>query len=187
MATAFFASLLLITIAEMGDKTQLLAMAFATRYKARTVLSAVFFATIANHALAVLVGRALATYISFEFISFLASASFVLFGLWTLRGDSLDGEDKKASSFGPFVTVLIAFFLAEMGDKTQLATVSMAIQYDSAIGVLMGTTCGMIVADGIGIGAGVVLGKHLPERLIKLISATIFIVIGVVGMLAYFF
>jgi Ca2+/H+ antiporter, TMEM165/GDT1 family len=179
---AFIASFIFVLLAEMGDKTQLLAMAFAARYKAWQVLIAVFIATLFNHSLAVVFGRFLTTIVPMGLISFIAALSFVGFGLWTLRGDKLHGEDKKESKFGPIVTVGIAFFLAEMGDKTQLATISLAIEYKSAINVLMGTTAGMVIADAIGIIVGIVMRKHIPDRAIKWVSAIIFILFGLYGM-----
>lgn len=180
--TAFIASFMFVVLAEMGDKTQLLAMAFATRYSAQKVLLAVFLATLINHGLAVLVGHFLTTVIPIDIISFVAAVSFIIFGLWTIRGDKLEGEDKKESRFGPIVTVGIAFFLAEMGDKTQLATISLAVEYQSMIHVLMGTTLGMVVADAIGIIIGIVMRKHIPEKTIKWISAIIFILFGLSGV-----
>ena len=179
--SAFMASLLFVTLAEMGDKTQLLAMAFATRFPAPTVLSAVFVATLLNHALAVAAGRLLTNVIPLDVISLTAALSFILFGLWTIRGDTLEGEDQPGSSFGPFLTVAIAFFLAELGDKTQLATISLAVKYTDPIAVLLGTTAGMVVADSIGIGIGIVLGKRLPDTLIRLVSAGVFIFFGFAG------
>ena len=179
--SAFIASLLFVTLAEMGDKTQLLAMAFATRFPAPTVLSAVFVATLLNHALAVAAGRLLTNVIPLDVISLTAALSFILFGLWTIRGDTLEGEDQPGSSFGPFLTVAIAFFLAELGDKTQLATISLAVKYTDPIAVLLGTTAGMVVADSIGIGIGIVLGKRLPDTLIRLVSAGVFIFFGFAG------
>ena len=179
---AFWASLIFVVLAEMGDKTQLLAMAFAARYSASKVLWAVFLATILNHALAVLAGHFLTTVIAIDTISFLAAFSFIIFGLWTLRGDKLKKEDKKVSRFGPVLTVGIAFFLAEMGDKTQLATLSLAVEYRSMINVLLGTTLGMVIADAFGIIVGVVMRKHLPEKTIKWFSAIIFILFGLIGM-----
>ena len=178
---AFIASLMFVVLAEMGDKTQLLAMAFAARYSPYKVLIAVFLATLANHALAVSAGRFLSVIIPIEIISLAAALSFIFFGLWMLRGDSLHGEDKKESRFGPVATVAVAFFLAEMGDKTQLATVSLAVQYRNAASVLMGTTLGMVIADAFGIVAGVVLRKHIPDRAIKRVSAGVFILFGLMG------
>lgn len=179
---AFIASFIFVVLAEMGDKTQLLAMAFATRYSAKKVLIAVFLATIINHGLAVAVGHFLSVAIPLRIISFIASLSFIGFGIWTLRGDKLNGEDKKESKFGPVLTVGIAFFLAEMGDKTQLATVALAMEYRNMFSVLMGTTLGMVVADAIGIIAGIVLRKHIPEKSIKWISASIFVLFGLLGI-----
>ncbi len=179
---AFIASFLFVVLAEMGDKTQLLAMAFATRYSATKVLIAVFLATILNHGLAVAVGHFLTTVIPLDIISFVAALSFIVFGLWTMRGDQLNGEDQRASRFGTIATVAIAFFLAEMGDKTQLATISLAVEYQGMVNVLMGTTFGMVVADGIGIVVGIVLRKHLPDKAIKWFSAVIFILFGFIGV-----
>jgi putative Ca2+/H+ antiporter (TMEM165/GDT1 family) len=178
---AFIASLLFVVLAEMGDKTQLLAMAFATKYKAHKVLIAVFIATIFNHSLAVVAGRLLSTVIPLDIIRLAAALSFVGFGLWTIRGDKLDGEDKKESKFGPIITVGIAFFIAEMGDKTQLATISLAVEYHDTLRVLMGTTAGMIIADAIGIIIGIVMHKHIPEKAIKWVAAIIFILFGLIG------
>lgn len=175
---AFITSFLFVVLAEMGDKTQLLAMAFTSRYSAHKVLLAVFLATIINHGLSVAVGHLLATYVSMHVISLVAAFSFILFGLWTIRGDPLDGEDQRESRFGPVVTVGIAFFLAEIGDKTQLATISLAVEYQCMLNVLMGTTLGMIIADGIGIILGVVMRKHIPDTAIKWISAVIFVLFG---------
>ncbi len=179
---AFIASFMFVVLAEMGDKTQLLAMAFAAKFSASKVLFAVFLATIINHVLAVAVGHFLTVIIPVAVISFIAALSFIVFGLWTIRGDKLEGEDKKESGFGPVITVAVAFFLAEMGDKTQLATISLAVEYRNMLSVLMGTTLGMVVADGIGIIMGVVLRKHIPEKTIKWFSAAIFVLFGFIGV-----
>jgi Ca2+/H+ antiporter, TMEM165/GDT1 family len=110
-----------------------------------------------------------------------AAVSFILFGLWTIRGDELKGEDKRFN-FSPFWTVTVAFFIAEMGDKTQLATVSLAAKYQTVLPVLTGTTAGMLIADAIGIEIGIVLGKKIPERAVKWIAAMIFIFFGLYGL-----
>ncbi len=179
---AFIASFLFVLLAEMGDKTQLLAMAFAAKYRAGKVLFAVFIATLLNHTLAVAAGHLLSAVLPISIISVVASLSFIGYGLWTIRGDQLEGEDKKGSKYGPIITVGIAFFLAEMGDKTQLATISLAVEYNNAFAVLMGTTAGMVVADTFGIIIGIVLGKHLPKESIKWFSAIIFILFGLSGL-----
>jgi putative Ca2+/H+ antiporter (TMEM165/GDT1 family) len=172
-----------VVLAEMGDKTQLLAMAFATKYKASKVLIGVLIATTLNHALAVAVGNYITRFDSAQiWIQGIASLSFVFFGLWTIRGDKLDGEENKISKYGPIVTVSIAFFIAEMGDKTQLATIALAAKFPSEpVWVLLGTLTGMMIADAIGIIIGVVMCKRIPERTVKLVSAGAFIVFGFVG------
>jgi Ca2+/H+ antiporter, TMEM165/GDT1 family len=182
--TAFLASLGFVVLAEMGDKTQLLAMAFATRYKASTVMWGVFAATVLNHFLAVLAGTTLTNFVPIHYVQTAAAASFILFGLWTIRGDELAGEDKRFH-FSPFWTVAIAFFIAEMGDKTQLATVALAAKYQSVLPVLAGTTAGMLIADAIGIGIAIVMGKKIPERAVKWIAALIFIGFGLWGLYEY--
>ena len=178
---ALFASTALVVLAEMGDKTQLLAMALACRFRWQVVMLGVLAATLCNHFLAVVAGTYLTKIIPIYYVQVAASASFILFGFWTLRGDTLEGEDKRFN-YSPFWTVAVAFFLAEMGDKTQLATVALAAEYKSIIAVWLGTTTGMLIADAIGIGVGIVLGKKIPERLIKWVAALIFLFFGLSGL-----
>jgi len=178
---AFWTSLVFVVLAEMGDKTQLLAMAFATRYKASLVLWGVFAATALNHALAVAVGNYVTVFLPLQHIQIAAAVSFIVFGLWTIRGDQLEGEDKRFS-FSPFWTVAVAFFFAEMGDKTQLATVALAAKYQSPVGVWFGTNIAMLIADAFGIMVGIVLNKHIPERTIKWGAALVFIGFGLFGI-----
>ncbi len=178
---AFIASLIFVVLAEMGDKTQLLAMAFAAKYRWQTVMWAVFAATAVNHLMAATAGRYLATIVPMEYITIAAAVSFIIFGLWTIRGDTLEGEDKRFN-FSPFWTVAIAFFIAEMGDKTQLATVALAVKFNTVVNVWLGTTAGMLIADAIGIVIGMVMGKHIPERAIKWFAALVFIAFGVYGL-----
>jgi len=177
----FLVSLAIVFLAEMGDKTQLLSMAFASRYRWQTVLWGVFVATAANHFFAVCVGNYITTVISLEYIKIAAALSFILFGIWTLRGDKLHDEDKRFN-FSPFWTVTIAFFLAEMGDKTQLATVALAAEYNTIVPVWLGTTAGMLVADAVGIIAGIVLHRKIPEKQVKWFAALVFIAFGLWGL-----
>jgi putative Ca2+/H+ antiporter (TMEM165/GDT1 family) len=178
---AFLSSLAIVFLAEMGDKTQLLAMAFAVRFRWQTVLAGVFAATVVNHLFAVLVGNYLTNIIPLAYIKIAAALSFILFGLWTLRGDELGDEDRKFN-FSPFWTVTIAFFLAEMGDKTQLATVALAAEFHTVVPVWLGTTTGMLIADAVGIIAGIVLHKKIPEKQIKWFAAIVFIAFGIWGL-----
>ncbi|MEW6586673.1 MAG: TMEM165/GDT1 family protein [Nitrospirota bacterium] len=178
---AFIASLIFVVLAEMGDKTQLLAMAFAAKYRWQTVMWAVFVATAVNHLMAAAAGSYLASIVPMAYIKTAAAVSFIIFGLWTIRGDTLNDEDKRFS-FSPFWTVAIAFFIAEMGDKTQLATIALAVEYNTVIRVWMGTTIGMVISNAIGIIVGNVMGKHIPERAIKWFSAIVFIAFGIYGL-----
>lgn len=186
--TAFLFSGAAVVLAEMGDKTQLLAMAFATKYRWWKVMIGVFAATILNHALAVAAGTLIGRIESIHaIIQVAAAASFVGFGLWTLKGDQLEGEDKKATRVGPILTVGLAFFMAEMGDKTQLATIALGAKYPgSPAAVLVGTTTGMVIADGFGIIVGVVLCRRIPERIVKVVSAFVFMLFGLVSTFQLF-
>lgn len=178
--TAFWISLIYVFVAEMGDKTQLVALAFATKFKTLTVLAGVFIATFAVHLISVLLGEAVSFALPIFWIKMLAGLSFITFGLWTLRGDSLDGDEvEKPSRFGPLFTVAMAFFLAELGDKTMLATITIASEQKDFVGVWFGSTIGMVLADGLAIIVGKVLGKKLPENLIKYVGAAVFIISGI--------
>ncbi len=180
---AFVISATTVVIAEMGDKTQLLAMCFATKYKAWKVLVGVFIATVLNHALAVTAGYFLKEVLSSysNIIQITASFAFIGFALWTIRGDSIDDENQKKLKFGAIITVAIAFFIAEMGDKTQIATITLAAKYGNPFFVLMGTTTGMLISDGIGIVFGVIMNKKLDGKLLKWISAGLFTAFGIAG------
>jgi putative Ca2+/H+ antiporter (TMEM165/GDT1 family) len=180
---AFWQSLFLIAVAEMGDKTQLVALAFATRFSARVVLAAVFVATLLVHLFSVAIGEALGLVIAPFWLTVAAGVAFVGFGVWTLRGDTVaDDPACVARRFGPFLTVAIAFFLAELGDKTMLATVTLASQFREAVPVWIGSTLGMVVADGLAVVVGLVAGRRLPTRAIKYGSATVFIVSGLLTL-----
>lgn len=178
---AFAASLIFVVLAEMGDKTQLLAMALACKFRWQTVMWGVFVATASNHLMAAAAGSYLAAIAPMAYIKTAAAVSFIIFGLWTIRGDTLEGEDKRYN-FSPFWTVAIAFFMAEMGDKTQLATIALAVKYNTILTVWVGTTLGMIISDGFGILIGNVMGRHIPDRTIKWVSALIFTAFGAYGL-----
>lgn len=165
----------------MGDRTQLLAICFATRYHWQIVMWGVFLATALNHFLAVALGNYLTFLFPMMYIKIAAAIGFIIFGLWTIRGDDLSCENQK-QRFSPFWTVFIAFFIAETGDKTQLATIALAADFNEFIPVWLGTTIGMVIANGFGIVAGVVMGKRLPERAIKWVAALIFIAFGLIGL-----
>ena len=180
MLAALLLSFAVIFIAELGDKTQLVAMMFALRYRWWVVLAAITAATTAVHVLSVAIGHFLGAALPTHLLGIVAGVMFVFFGLWTLRGDSLTEEEasrtEKATAPAFFV-VFSAFLLAELGDKTMLATITLAADHDW-VGVWIGSTIGMVVADGLAIVVGAVLGKHLPERLIQLGAAALFVLFG---------
>jgi len=175
---AFLASLFFVTIAEMGDKTQLVALAFATRFSPWTTLGGVAVATLVVHLFSVAIGELLGATLPTQAIQIGAGLAFIAFGIWTLRGDTIQDEEVSRHRFGPFFTVAIAFFLAELGDKTMLTTVTLASQHQAFVPVWLGSTLGMVLADGLAVGVGVVAGRRLPERAIKVVAAAIFVVFG---------
>jgi Ca2+/H+ antiporter, TMEM165/GDT1 family len=179
---AFSAAFLLVVLAEMGDKTQFVAMTFAAKYNPFKVLFAIFLGTVANFAMVIVIGQLLIEIVPIDAISLAASVAFIAFGIWTVREEKTKEGNVKVSRFGIVATVSIAFFVAELGDKTQLATLSLAVQYQNPISVLVGATLAMIVADGIGIVIGVVFCRRIPQRKLKWLSATIFVFFGLVGV-----
>ncbi len=177
---AFTASFLLILVAEMGDKSQLVALAFATRYRAWQVLLGITLATLLVHAGSVLIGRIAGDNLPDTAIAIVAGIAFLGFGLWTLRGDKIAADAARSRyGLGPLLVVSVAFFLAELGDKTMLATVTLATRYPGFLGTWLGSTFGMVAADAIAIAVGVWAGHRLPQRPIKLGAAAIFIGFGV--------
>jgi putative Ca2+/H+ antiporter (TMEM165/GDT1 family) len=177
---AFWLSFGVIFLAELGDKSQLMALAFAARYRALVVLAAVSLATLIVHAGSVVLGRAFALALPTSLINIVAGLAFLAFAAWTLRGDSVDdakADRPIASGIAALMTVGTAFFLAELGDKTMLATITLATT-EEAIGTWLGSTAGMVAADALAIGAGALLGARLPERAIKLFAAGAFVVYG---------
>ena len=181
MIEAFWLSLGIVLLAELGDKSQLMALAFAARYPAWMVLVAVTVATLVIHALSVLVGVAFAVALPTNVIDIAAGVAFFAFAAWTIRGDRLDDDEASRpdrSTGWAMLAIGTAFFLAELGDKTMLATITLATSNDP-IGVWLGSTVGMVAADAIAIGVGSLLGSRLPERAIKLFAAGAFVVFGV--------
>ncbi|HEX6918586.1 MAG TPA: TMEM165/GDT1 family protein [Phycicoccus sp.] len=180
---AFLLSTVVIFVAELGDKSQLMAMTFAARYRVRDVLIGITVATAIVHLLSVGIGLAVGTAFSKYqgAISVVAGLAFLAFALWTLRGDELTDEEAdkaRRSSGAAILAVGGAFFLAELGDKTMLATITLATQEDW-FGTWVGSTLGMVLADALAIGVGAVLGKKLPEKVIKYGAAAAFAIFGV--------
>jgi putative Ca2+/H+ antiporter (TMEM165/GDT1 family) len=175
----FWHSLLLILVAEMGDKTQLVALAFSTRFSPYIVLGGIFAATLLVHLFSVAIGELLGLALPEFWIALAAGIAFIWFGLWTLRGDSLDDEETRAiKRFGPFLTVAVTFLLAELGDKRMLATVTLAVQHLNFVPVWLGSTLGMVAADAGAILLGTLVGRQLPANAIRYGAAGVFIVTG---------
>jgi putative Ca2+/H+ antiporter (TMEM165/GDT1 family) len=179
MLEAFLTSTVLVAVAEIGDKTQLLSFVLAARLrKPGAIIAGIFVATVLNHALAGSVGVWLAQMISPQWLPWITGMVFIAFGLWTLHPDSLD-DDPKMHKAGAFVTTTIAFFIAEMGDKTQLATVALGAQFQGAlVAVVMGTTVGMMLANVPAVLIGERLAQRLPLATIRWIAAALFIATG---------
>ena len=180
MLQATLVSFGVIFIAELGDKSQLMALAFALRYPTVPVLLGITAATAVVHAASVVVGGLVGAALPTRPIGIAAAVAFVVFGLWTLRGDRLSDEEEERARRPARNTVLAVgsvFFLAELGDKTMLATITLATQ-EGWFGTWIGSTLGMVLADALAIGAGAVLGRTLPEKAIKYGAAAAFLVFG---------
>jgi len=182
MVTALLLSFAVIFVAELGDKSQLMALAFATRFPTMPVLVGITAATGLVHAVSVIVGAALGAAIPTTPITVVAAISFIAFGLWTLRGDRLT-EDERARAERPVrntvLTVGTVFFLAELGDKTMLATITLATTH-GLVGTWLGSTLGMVAADALAIVVGRLLGARLPDRAIRIGAAVAFFVFAAI-------
>ncbi|HNH36514.1 MAG TPA: TMEM165/GDT1 family protein [Rhodocyclaceae bacterium] len=180
---AFLTSTLLVALAEIGDKTQLLSFVLAARLrKPGAIVAGILVATVANHALAGSVGVWIAHAVPGDWLRWITGGTFIAFGLWTLHPDSLDG-DPKLHPAGAFVTTTIAFFIAEMGDKTQLATVALGARFDALVPVVMGTTVGMMAANVPAVLIGEALAHRLPLKAIRWVAAAVFVATGVATLL----
>lgn len=178
------ASFGLVAVSEMGDKTQLLAFSLAARFKRpMPILLGIFVATVLNHSLAAQAGQWVASQIGPQTMAWILAALFVGFGIWTLKPDELD-EQKPVGRWGAFGTTTVLFFLAEMGDKTQMATVALAARYQSAFWVTVGTTLGMMVTDGAAVWLGEKLSAHAQNPWIRRGAAALFILFGIASAIS---
>jgi putative Ca2+/H+ antiporter (TMEM165/GDT1 family) len=187
--SAILVSFGVIFVAEMGDKSQLMALTFATRYRAVPILVGITIATAAVHAVSVLVGAVLAVSLPTDVINVAAGLAFLGFAAWTLRGDTLTDDEaakvERQSNRSAIAAASGAFFLAELGDKTMLATITLA-STDNPWWVWLGSTLGMVVADALAIVVGRLLGTRLPERAITIFAAVMFVLFGVALLLEGF-
>ena len=176
---AILTSTTIVALAEIGDKTQLLAILLATRFRRpMPVIAGIFVATIANHALAALLGAQVATLLDGLWFRYAVALAFIAMALWTLVPDAIDDLDQKPARFGAFVTTMIAFFLVEMGDKTQIATIALGARYHEVASVALGTTIGMMIANVPAVLLGQQLINRVPLRLVRRIAAALFLAIG---------
>ena len=183
---AFLISTGIVALAEMGDKTQLLALVLAARFrKPWPIVLGILVATIANHAMAGALGAWVTTLISPQTLRWILGASFIAMAVWMLIPDKLedDGTDNKPPRFGVFGTTVLVFFLAEMGDKTQIATVMLAARYDAYLWVVAGTTLGMMLANAPVVWLGSRVTQLIPLRVVHIVSALIFAVLGGLALL----
>ena len=181
MIEAFLSSTAVVALAEIGDKTMLLAIVLAARLRAPwAILAGIFAATIANHALAALVGSKVAGLLQADWFRIAVALGFIAMAAWTLVPDKLDDdEDSVRSSGGAFLTTLVAFFLVEMGDKTQVATIALAAHYQSVAVVAAGTTLGMMLANGPAVFLGEAIEQRISMKLTRMLAAALFFVLGI--------
>jgi putative Ca2+/H+ antiporter (TMEM165/GDT1 family) len=181
---AFLISTGIVALAEIGDKTQLLAFILAAKFrKPMPIIAGIFVATVANHGFAGALGAWLTSLAGPETMRWVLGVSFIAMALWTLVPDEFDEDDAKLARFGVFGTTLVAFFLAEMGDKTQVATVALAAQYQALFLVVAGTTLGMMLANVPAVLLGDRIAHKMPVRLVHGIAAAIFALLGVATLL----
>lgn len=181
---AFLVSTGIVALAEIGDKTQLLAFLLAARFrKPLPIILGILVATLVNHACAAAVGAWLTSVISPEAMRWILGVSFIAMAVWILIPDKLDEEETQLARYGVFTTTVIAFFLAEMGDKTQIATVALAAQYHALAAVVAGTTLGMMLANAPAVLLGDRIAERMPTRTVHALAAGIFAVLGILTLL----
>jgi len=183
---AFLVSTGVVALAEIGDKTQLLALVLAARFrKPLPIILGILVATLANHALAGAAGAWIAAVVGPTAMRWILGLSFIAMAAWTMIPDEYEEQEAATSRFGVFGTTLVAFFLVEMGDKTQIATVALAAKYSSLAAVVAGTTAGMMLANVPAVLLGEVAARKLPMRLVHGIAAAIFLALGVSVLLGF--
>ena len=181
---AFLISTGIVGLAEIGDKTQLLAFLLAAKFRRPLpIVLAIFVATIANHAFAAAIGAWITSMLGPDVLRWVLGVSFLAMAAWTLIPDKLDEDDTKLAKYGVFLTTLIAFFMAEMGDKTQVATVALAARYHDIVSVVLGTTFGMMLANVPAVYLGDKIANRVSLRLVHGIAALVFAVLGVATLL----
>jgi putative Ca2+/H+ antiporter (TMEM165/GDT1 family) len=181
---AFLISAGIVALAEIGDKTQLLAFILAAKFrKPAPIILGIFLATIVNHAFAGAIGAWLTSRLAPEAMRWILGVSFIAMAWWTLIPDKFEEKDAKLAKFGVLGVTLIAFFLAEMGDKTQIATVALSARFQAYYAVVIGTTCGMMIANVPAVLLGDRAAGRIPARVVHAVAAAIFGILGVATLL----
>ena len=181
---AFLISTGIVALAEIGDKTQLLAFILAAKFKKPVpIILGILAATLVNHGFAGALGEWITSLVSPQIMRWILGGSFIAMALWILVPDQFDEDDAKLAKYGVFVTTLIAFFLAEMGDKTQIATIGLAAKYNNLIAVVAGTTLGMMIANVPAVIFGEKIANRIQPKIVHRIAAVIFFVLGVATLL----
>ena len=180
MIEAFLSSTVIVALAEIGDKTMLLAIVLAARLRAPwAILGGILVATLANHALAAVVGSQVAGLLQADWFRIAVALGFIAMAAWTLVPDKLDDDENTVrSAGGAFLTTLVSFFLVEMGDKTQIATIALAAHYQSVLVVAAGTTLGMMLANGPAVFLGEAIERRVSMKLTRALAALLFLVLG---------
>ncbi len=180
---AFWIAFAIVFVAELGDKTQFMTLSFSTRFRWKSVMVGVLAATIVISLISTVLGNALGAALPFFWINLLAGLAFIAFGVWALRSEeSADRQLSVGRRLGPLMTVAIAFFVAELGDRTMLATIMIASREKNLIGVWLGSTAGLLSSNGLAIIVGNMLGKKLPDKALKYGAAIIFIASGLLAL-----
>jgi putative Ca2+/H+ antiporter (TMEM165/GDT1 family) len=181
---AFLVSTGVVALGEIGDKTQLLALILAARFKRPLpIVAGILAATVANHTLAGMVGAWLTSLLGPELLRWILGLSFMAMAVWLLIPDELEAAEVASGRYGVFVTTLVTFFLAEMGDKTQLATVALAARFPDLYAVIAGTTLGMLLADVPAVLFGERVARKIPARIVHAVAAAIFAIIGLLVLI----
>jgi putative Ca2+/H+ antiporter (TMEM165/GDT1 family) len=181
---ALLTSTFVVAVAEVGDKTQLLSLVLAARFRRPLpIITGILVATLANHALAAWMGEWVAAALGPAVLRWMLGLSFVAIALWALRPDELGDETRTAGRTGVFVAALVAFFIAEIGDKTQLATIALAAKYNALFSVVLGTTLGMMLANVPVVIYGERILRRLPLRVVRWLAAVIFLALGVLVLM----
>ncbi|BDT68328.1 putative manganese exporter [Comamonadaceae bacterium OS-1] len=181
---AFLLSTGIVALAEIGDKTQLLAFILAAKFKKPwPIIAAILVATMANHAFAGAIGSWITSLVGPETLRWILGISFIAMAGWTLVPDKFEEEDAKLARYGVFGTTLVAFFLAEMGDKTQFATIALAAKYHNFLAVVAGTTLGMMLANVPAVLLGHKIAERMPTKIVHRIAAAIFLVMGILTLM----